>query len=93
MIDMNKYLVSIAYGKTIMAILTGETFPPSTYPNTDQGVLQWLLDDLDIDRLYNDPLALDIQLTLNKWIVDGEAAGDIRQQIVNVLADHFGANC
>ncbi len=76
-----------------MAVLSGESFPPSGYANTDHGVLQWLLEDMDIDKLYNDPLALEVQLTLNRWIVDGEPADQIRSQIVDILADNFGLNC
>ena len=91
MIDMDRYMASIVYSKNIMTILANELPPPSNYPNTDEGVLRWLLEEFDIEALYNDPLALNIQLTLNRWIVDGEPANSIRQQIVNIMRDHFGS--
>ena len=93
MIDMDRYVASIAYGKLIMETLSGDALSPFSYPNTEEGLLQWLLDTFDIDRLYNDPLALDIQLTLNKWIVDGEPASEIRQQLINILVVHYGFYC
>jgi hypothetical protein len=93
MIDMDRYVASIAYGKIIMETLAGDSLPPFSYSNTDEGLLQWFLDTFDIDRLYNDPLALDLQLTLNRWVVDGEPASEIRQQLINILVDHYGFYC
>ena len=89
MIDIDKYAASITYGKHLMAVLAGQSVTPSGYANTDQGVLQWLLEHMDIDQLYNDPLSLELQLTLNRWIIDNKPADETRTQIISILADNF----
>ena len=93
MIDLDKHIAGISYGKIIMETLSGDYLPPFSYPNTDEGLLQWLLDTFDIDKLYNDPLALDLQLTLNRWVVEGESASEIKQQLLNLLIDCYGFYC
>ena len=89
---MNRYMASIAYGRTMYSGLTGNEIP-SEYSNSEDGVLSWFSDNIDIDMLYNDVLASDIQITINLWVVEDIDSSEARRRLIDLFADHFGFGC
>ena len=90
---MNLHMEGLMYGKSLCPIIAGEIEVPSGYNNTDEGLLQWLSDNIQYERLYNNVLEFHIRGIFTAWLAELITPAQARQQMLLLFADHFDFAC